>query len=93
MTFWIPWSISAVVASVLVFFFLWGLADDSVSSFNIGLWLLMLGAAAVVLGGSLALKAADRVKLAKALVMVFAIPGVLLGLFFAVIVLVPGRWN
>ena len=93
MTFWIPWAINAMVASVLVFFFLWGLADDSVSSFNIGLWLLMLGAAAVVLGGSLALKAADRVKLAKALVMVFAIPGVLLGLFFAVIVLVPGRWN
>jgi len=92
-TFWIPWAVNAVVASVLLFFFLWGLADDSVSSFNIGLWLLMLGVAAVVLGGSLALKAADRVKLAKALVMVFAIPGVLLGLFFAVIVLVPGRWN
>ena len=93
MTFWIPWAVNAVVASVLLFFFLWGLADDSVSSFNIGLWLLMLGVAAVVLGGSLALKAADRVKLAKALVMVFAIPGVVLGLFFAVIVLVPGRWN
>jgi len=92
-TFWIPWAVNAVVASVLLFFFLWGLADDSVSSFNIGLWLLMLGVAAVVLGGSLALKAADRVKLAKALVMVFAIPGVVLGLFFAVIVLVPGRWN
>ena len=93
MTFWIPWAVNAVVASVLLFFFLWGLADDSVSSFNIGLWLLMLGVAAVVLGGSLALKAADSVKLAKALVMVFAIPGVVLGLFFAVIVLVPGRWN
>ena len=93
MTFWIPWAVNAVVESVLLFFFLWGLADDSVSSFNIGLWLLMLGVAAVVLGGSLALKAADRVKLAKALVMVFAIPGVVLGLFFAVIVLVPGRWN
>ena len=93
MTFWIPWAVNAVVASVLLFFFLWGLADDSVSSFNIGLWLLMLGVAAVVLGGSLALKAADRVKLAKALVMVFAIPGVVLGLFFAVIFVVPGRWN
>lgn len=93
MTFWIPWAINAVVASVLVFFFLWGLGDGSVSSFNMGLWLLLLGAAAVVVGGSLALKAASREKLAKVLVTLFAIPGVLLGLFFAVIILVPGRWN
>jgi hypothetical protein len=92
-TFWIPWTINLLVSSLLVFFFLLGLADGSISSFNLGLWLLILCAAVVVVGGSLALRAAAHVKWAQALVTVFAVPGVLVGLFFAVILLVPGRWN
>ena len=93
MTFWIPWTINLLMATVLVFFFLLGLADGSISSFNLALWLLILCAAVVVVGGSLALRAAAHVKSAQALVTVFAVPGVLVGLFFAVILLVPGRWN
>lgn len=93
MTFWIPWTIDVIVASILVFFFLVGLADGSVSSFNMGLWLLILGVLAAVIAGSLALRAAAHVKLAKILVLVLAFPSVIVGLFFAVIVVTPGRWN
>ena len=93
MTFWIPWTIDVIVASILVFFFLVGLADGSVSSFNMGLWLLILGVLAAVIAGSLALRAAAHVKLAKIVVLVLAVPSVIVGLFFAVIVATPGRWN
>ena len=93
MSFWIPWAIDVVVASIFVFFFLGGLGDGSVSSFNMGLWLLILCVLAAVIAGSLALRAAAHVKLAKIAVMVLAVPSVLVGLFFAVIVAIPGRWN
>jgi hypothetical protein len=91
-TFWIAWSIDLIAALILVYFFFVGLADGSVSSFNAGLWLLILGAAAVVVGGGFALKA-TRPGMATMLAMVAAIPCTLLGLFFLVIILVPARWN
>ena len=42
MKFWIAWAIDAVVAAIAVCFFLVGLADGSVSSFNIALWACIL---------------------------------------------------
>ena len=93
MKFWIPWSIDVVIAVVFVFFFFVGLADGSVSSFNMGLWLLALTALAGVVGGSLALRAAARLRAATALVMILAIPGVLVGLLFLAMIVVPVRWN
>jgi len=91
--FWIPWGIDVVIALVFVFFFFVGLADGTVSSFNMGLWLLTLAALASVVGGSLALRAAARLQTATALVMILAIPGVLVGLFFLAMIVVPVRWN
>ena len=91
-TFWIARSIVLIAALILVHFFFVGLADGSVSSFNIGLWLLILGVAAVVVGGGFAMKA-TRPGLAAMLVMGAAVPCTLLGLFFLVIILVPARWN
>jgi hypothetical protein len=38
MKFWMLWGWDALIASVFVYFFLVGLADGSVSSFNAGLW-------------------------------------------------------
>jgi hypothetical protein len=42
MRFWIPWGIAAIVTGVVVLFFVLGLADGTVSSFNAGLWTLLL---------------------------------------------------
>lgn len=66
MKFWIPWAIDALIAALAVFFFPWGLADGSVSTFNIGLWMLLL---------------------------VLAVPGVLVGLFFLILIVGNPRWN
>jgi hypothetical protein len=91
--FWIPWAIDAVIALIALYFFFIGLADGSVSSFNIGLWLLILLGLAIVVGGSLWLRSAGRSGLAMVLLLILAVPGVLVGLFFAVLLIAAPRWN
>ena len=93
MKFWIPWAIDVVIAAIVVFFFLWGLADGSVSTFNIGLWILMLGGVTVVVAGSLWLRSIGRSGLGTALLLALAIPGVLVGLFFLILIVGNPRWN
>ena len=51
--FWLPWTIDSLVAALVLFFFFWGLADCTVSSFNAGIWTVLLVALAIVVGGSL----------------------------------------
>jgi hypothetical protein len=91
-TFWIAWGIDLIAALILIYFFFVGLADGSVSSFNMGLWLFILCVAAIVVGGGVAMRATHP-KLATMLVAAAAVPCALLGPFFAVIILVPARWN
>ena len=87
--FWIPWGIDIVVALIFVYFFFVGLGDGSVSSFNIVLWLVILVGLAVLLGGSLVLRAASRTGLATALVTALAVPSVLIGLLFLALLFAP----
>ena len=91
--FWILWGIALAVGLVVLYFFFVGLADGSVSSFNGGLWLVLLVVTGGVLGGSLWLKQRKQLLLAKILLLVLAAPGVLTGLFLVVIMLTNPRWN
>lgn len=91
--FWTLWSIDALMAAILVAFFVIGLADGSVSSFNIVLWLGMLGAAAGLLWGSHALQASGHHALARGLLAAVAVPGVLFGLLLLMAVVLKPRWN
>ena len=93
MKFWIPWAIDAVIAAIAVFFFLWGLADGTVSSFNIGLWTILLGLLAALVAGSLWLRSNGKQGIAIALFWVLAGPGVLVGLFFLILIVGNPRWN
>jgi hypothetical protein len=91
--FWVPWGVAAVVTSVVVLFFLLGLNDGTVSSFNAGLWtLLLLGTLGVTIG-SLFLKTRGRPGLGALLALVLALPGFLAGLFFLLILILQPRWN
>jgi hypothetical protein len=92
-TFWIPWAIDAVIAGAAVFFFLWGLADGSVSSFNIGLWTLLLGGLAALMAGTVWLRSSGKRRIAIGLLWVLAAPGVLAGVFFLVLLVANPRWN
>ena len=55
--FWVLLGIDGAAALVALYFFFVGLADGSVSSFNAGIWLLLLGGIGAVIGGGLALNA------------------------------------
>jgi hypothetical protein len=91
--FWLLWAIDAVIASVALSFFFAGLADRSVSSFNIVLWITTLIALAAVVGGSLWLKSTGRIGLATILLLILAVPGVLFALYFLVLIVSGPRWN
>jgi hypothetical protein len=85
--------IDALVAAVIVYFFFEGLADGTVSSSNMGLWMATLAAPAVVLGGGLALNARGRRGLAVALLAVLAAPGLLFGLFVLAMIVLQPDWR
>ncbi|GAB3501506.1 osmoprotectant transporter permease [Emticicia fontis] len=91
--FWIFWGIDAIVALIALYFFFIGLADGSVSSVNMSLWLVLLGALAAILFGTLALKAAGNLLFAKILAGVLAIPAILFALFFLILIASGQKWN
>jgi len=93
MKFWIPWGIAAVVTSVAVFFFLVGLGDGTVSSFNAGIWALLLLGTVGVTAGSLIRKSYGRPGLGAVLSLVLAVPGVLAVLCMLLILITHPRWN
>ena len=91
--FRILFGIDALTAAVVLFFFLWGLGDGTVSEFNILLWLVLVGGVGLVLGGGLWLKARSQLRLANGLLLVLAIPATLIGLFFLALIVLQPRWN
>ena len=91
--FWILWGIDALVAAIFGYFFLVGIEDGSVSSFNLVLWMGILGFLAAVLGGGLFLKWKHHVGWGAALLCLVAVPAVGAGLLFAFILISNPRWN
>lgn len=91
--FWILWGFDVLIALVVLYFFFIGIADGSVSSFNMGIWMLLLIGLAVVVLGSLALKSFGYILLAKILLSLLAIPGFLYGLFILLVIILKPRWN
>jgi hypothetical protein len=91
--YWLLWGWDALIALVFVVFFFWGLADGSVSQFNILLWIGVLAALGAVLGGSSWLRNAGHRRVAQLVLLSLAIPGFLVALFFLVLIIAQPRWN
>ncbi len=81
-----------VAATALVFFTI-GLADGSVSSFNIGLWLALLGGLAAIVWAGHALRGIGKLGLAIAVLAVAAVPGIVGCLFLVLVLVTNSRWN
>jgi ABC-type spermidine/putrescine transport system permease subunit II len=77
----------------VLYFFVIGLVDGSVSSFNIALWLALVGIAIAVPLGGWRLDAAGRRKTATALLAVVAVPEIAYALFALLIISTQPRWN
>ena len=93
MKFWILWGVDALIAAVILYFFFSGVADGSVSMFNIGLWVAILAALSGVIGGSLWFRSAGRRVAATVILLILAVPGLLFALFFIVLLISNPRWN
>jgi len=93
MKFWLVWGFDALIAAVVLFFFFAGLANGRVSSFNIGLWLILLLSVAGIVGGSLRLRMIGHRGAAMAVLLILAVPGFLCVLFFVVALITHPRWN
>ena len=90
--FWILWGFDALISLVVLYFFMVGLSDGSVSASNMSLWLVILLIIAAVMGGSLWLKT-DHMVLAKVILILMALPGFFYGLFLLIAVGSGARWN
>ncbi len=91
--FKILWAFDAIVAAVFVYFFLVGLGDGSVSSFNIVLWMVTLGILGGVVGGSLLMRSRGRQVVGTIMLALLAVPSLLMGLFFLVLILSNPDWR
>ena len=86
-------ALNLLVAAVAVFFFLWGLTDGTVSSFNIVLWLGLLAGTLGLPWAGWTLAGRGRVRAANVLLLVLAVPAVFAGIMIAVMIVNPPRWN
>ena len=86
-------SIDALICAVVFVFFIIGLADGSVSSFNSGIWIGIWFALAAIMAGSLWLKANGRLVPGMLLLLVLAIPSLLCGLFLLLFVVTGAQWR
>lgn len=91
--FKIAFAIDAIISVVACYFFFIGLGDGSVSSYNIGLWLLVLAALGIILFGSIWLNNHQHPALALALVCVLAIPAFFYLIYMMIALFGGGRWN
>ena len=89
----VVWGVAAIVAAIGVLFFFIGIADGTVSSRNIAIWIALLGGLAVVVLGSRALRQRGRTGAATALAAVLAVPAVLFGALLIVAMVSGVRWN
>ena len=75
------------------YFFLVGLADGSVSEFNLGIWLALLLGVAAILGGGIALRRAGRPALGNLVLALLAVPTALYGLFIVLLLVTAPNWQ
>jgi hypothetical protein len=93
MFFWFLWGIDLILAFIFFAFFIIGIADGSVSSFNITLWIVIICILAGIIGGSYALRVSGHPVMAIILSLILAIPGLLYALFLLLIILMQPKWN
>jgi hypothetical protein len=83
----------ALVAATILYFFLWGVSDGTVSSFNIVLWLGLLAGTALSLGGGFVAYQNNNRVLAILLLLILALPGIAFALFTLILIVAQPRWN
>ena len=92
-SFWILWIFNALMSLIPIYFFFIGLADGSVDSDNMGIWMILLAVVALRMGGTYWLKTKNQIKAAKVVLIIAAIPSILAIIFMSVAIFGDVRWN
>jgi len=92
-SFWILWIFNALMSLIPIYFFFIGLADGSVDSDNMGIWMILLAVVALIMGGTYWLKTKNQIKAAKVVLIIAAIPSILAIIFMSVAIFGDVRWN
>jgi len=83
-----------IVAAVIVgYFFFAGLADGSISAFNIQLWVGIIFVVVTIIASGVALRRAAKPVFANIVLAVLAVPVVLYGIFIGAVVITVTPWN
>ncbi len=91
--FWILWVFNALMSLVPIYFFFAGLRDGSINSRNIGLWGIIMLIVAAVLFGTLWLEGNNHQSLSRIVLLLAAVPGVLVLLYFLIVITSKPKWN
>jgi hypothetical protein len=81
------------VSAGVCFFFIWGLVDGSVSSFNVNLWFTLLALVIAVPVVGWRLRSSGRPWPAIFVLSILALPGLLYAFFILLVVLTRPSWN
>jgi hypothetical protein len=84
---------ASLALAVAIYFFGIGLADGSVSSFNIVLWIALLGGLLGVTGGGWLLNTRGHRGAAVMVLAIVAVPAILAGIAILLLIVLQPRWN
>lgn len=84
---------AAASLAVALYFFGTGLAEGSVSSFNMVMWLALLGSLGAISVGGFGLDRSGKRAAAIAVLAIVAVPAILAALFLLVLLITQPRWN
>ena len=82
-----------LATAIVATFFAIGIADGSVSSFNNGIWSLLLVSLCVVLLAGRRFKEKEKTWLATATLGIVAVPTIAGGIFLLIVLVTNPRWN
>ena len=91
--FWSLWGFDALIAAVVVYFFIVGVGDGSITSRNILLWFGLLGFVGLILWGGWWFYAHHRYLPANTVLWILALPGLFFLLYLLIVIIGKPRWN
>ncbi|PWS37573.1 hypothetical protein DFH01_12180 [Falsiroseomonas bella] len=89
----ILFGMSWLTLGVILFFFLWGVSDGTVSADNILLWAVLIAVPSAILWAAMTLRAKGRRGAAMALASLLAVPALLAGIVILVFISNPPQWH
>ena len=91
--FKILWTIDALAALVVLYFFVEGLGDGTVSGRNMNMWLGIIAALSTIMLGSTWLKNHHYTGAGIVLLLILAIPVLFFGIYILIAMFSNQRWN